>query len=113
MNRVTGADIFYIIVIVAVALGGTGFLWYYSAGVSQMPAASSAAGPRPIVLGTSINRGQVVDATQYLLPSQVDALFLHYCHQSATLDELDQWSGSSMSALESHLRSIQGQIICR
>lgn len=113
MNRVTGADIFYIIIIVAVGIGGSGFLWYYAAEVNHLSAALPSAGQAPIVLGTSTDRGEVVDTAQYMLPSQVDALFLRYCQRPATLDELDQWSRSSIDSLAIRLRSSKGQALCQ
>jgi hypothetical protein len=112
--------------LIVVSVAGLGFVWYYTGVLRDTPEAASLS-RYPQVLGLTAERGsegtRVIESSlagesmsddvffpvvQSMEPSQVNDMFLRQCRRSATLQELDEWTGQSSEALRQELATTVG-----
>lgn len=101
---------FYIVAIVLVTIVGTGFAWSYHTIVRQSVSTNAALIHQPTVLGAATGETTVTplasEMPNHMRPSDVNRLFLEFCHRPARLTEMDAWTNHAPAALTSSFADI-------
>ncbi len=99
----------YIVAIILVSIVGTGFVWSYNETMADTTPTPSII-HHPTVLGASTIAPTVTplanELPSALLPSDVNRLFLEFCHRPARLTEMDFWTGAAPASLTSSFANI-------
>ncbi len=121
MNRTSIPEIVVLVLIALIGLGGGGFLWHYTDVVQSQIETSQVVSTlrQPIVLGATSGETQITEtplitdltneaihhviATDSMLPTDINKLFLIVCKRDASLKEFDIWVNHSSQSLEAYL----------
>ncbi len=98
--------------IILVSIVGTGFIWAYHL-ANTAPSESLAVVHHPMVLGAATGEPTVTPLAAEtatiqspLRPSDVNRLFLEFCHRPARLTEMDAWTNAAPAKLTAAFANI-------
>lgn len=109
-------QIFPLLLIPFVGLGGIGFAWYYPTQLQPADSAVIITYQKPMVLGAQTEKNDQIEKMFYqepdqtpqlgsgvsteILPPDVDDLFSNYCEQETYQDDLQNWFCNNKDELE-------------